>query len=511
MPETHQGRRDEIRPVVHHLQHTARLAEIQLRMRSELHGRGDVGAQHQLHSGIHSVQEQRPGHRLGLRRVARHAEAHRVQRFGVLVAAADVGRHGGQPSRQRRGAPPLVDLPAPSEDERERAVPRTGAQEEVDGDRAVALGDEPIGGAPQEDLFCARILRAQAIAQNVADEVMEPVPTGRALHGRDEQRLPHERAEELLPAADLVEIAAAAEGLGEGPGQLVDDRQAQQCAAATVGQGGEHLLGEVVDDETVALGEGVGEGIRVGSTPEAQTQTGELDAGRPPLGPLADRPHRADRHGLSSDGIEHAGGLDVVEREIGLADLDERMLEAVGAPSASRVDPGRDDHVRVGRQSLGETPQIVGDLAARQQVQVVEDQNDLPLVLRQRHHERVDESDAESSSRLAERSGEIGERRVLRPETRDESLREMGGIGIRGGEVVPGDAQIGTAVHPLREEHRLPRARRRDQQGQRRARTHVEASPQPRSVHRVRRGRMRIGHRGPSEFPLLVGGIIPHG
>jgi hypothetical protein len=157
----------------------------------------------------------------------------------------------------------------------------------------------------------------------------------------------------------------------------------------------EHLFAEVLRDQTVRAGQLLGEELGIIVMAEADRR--ELDAGSPPLRAVHDRrQHRVRRRrpgDPEQDFARHVG----VECELGLTQLQERVLQALPAQCEPQVSARREDDVRAVREMLGEPPQIVDDLPVSKIVQVVEDQDDSGM-LRQECLERLQERATQSTA-----------------------------------------------------------------------------------------------------------------
>ena len=65
----------------------------------------------------------------------------------------------------------------------------------------------------------------------------------------------HEQVAAFQVLQHLRAVGAAGDGVAQGPGESVEDGGAEQEVADALGLPGQHLVGEVVDDEPVAAGE----------------------------------------------------------------------------------------------------------------------------------------------------------------------------------------------------------------------------------------------------------------
>ena len=98
-------------------------------------------------------------------------------------------------------------------------------------------------------------------------------------------RLPRSRSSSIAAA-----VGAAGDGVAQRPGEPVEDGGAEQEVADLARLPGQHLVGQVVDDEPVAAGERLDEAGDLGRARDAaQREGGELQAGDPALGALLER------------------------------------------------------------------------------------------------------------------------------------------------------------------------------------------------------------------------------
>ena len=298
----------------------------------------------------------------------------------------------------------------------------------------------PLRGGGEEPRLGAGVGRTQAIAQQIAEEVVEPVAIGLARHRDDEHGVVLELPQERRAVVDSGDI------LDEPGADLIERRESEQGAPALRRLRIEHLFAEVVDREPIALGEGVHEVVGVGAEPQAEP--GELDAGGPSFGPLDDRRRgrRVDR--AAQDPLEHAARALGVEGELGLPQLHEPVLQPVPAPAELEVDTRGEDEVGVRRKQVDQPPEVGDDLRVRDAMQIVEDDDDLARDLGERRGQSLEQSFAESAARRAQRRAEVGQDRVERPELGEKPPGEVHGVAVGGAHVEPCHPRVVPASPP---------------------------------------------------------------
>ena len=152
--------------------------------------------------------------------------------------------------------------------------------------RDEVVGGVPVAGPPVQVRHLVGVLGEQACVQHVGEQVVVAVPGA----------LRVERDDEEVAALEVLQhpgaVGAAGDRVAQGAGEPVEDGGAEQEVADLGGLAGQHLVGEVVDDEPVAAGERLDEaGDLVALRDAAQGERGELEAGDPALGALLERVH----------------------------------------------------------------------------------------------------------------------------------------------------------------------------------------------------------------------------
>ena len=223
------------------------------------------------------------------------------ERFDDLEAAAG-GGHEGLRQQQPGAGPdqvggedrqPPVDgrgLAAGAVDQVEVLLDDLGRPEHLPGGGRVADGviGHPVLGVPGRGVAvqlrrAAGLFLLQAGAEQVGEQVVIAPPAAQLIQRDEEQARPFRRLEQRLAAL------AAGDGVAQRAAEPVQHRGLEQERPQLLVLPVEHLFGQVVKDVPVAAGERGHE--RGGVVLSAQGQRGQLQPGRPPLGPGRQRRH----------------------------------------------------------------------------------------------------------------------------------------------------------------------------------------------------------------------------
>ena len=182
----------------------------------------------------------------------------------------------------------------------------------------------------------------QTCLQDVGEQVVVAVPGALGV----------ERDEEQVVALEVVQHAGAfcssGDRVTQRTGESVEDGGAEQELADVWWLPGQDLVGEVVDDEPVAPGEGVDEARDL--TPlgdAAQREGGELKAGDPPFGALLQRVRVGGGELQPHHLVEELSSLVGGEAQIGGAQLDELSASPEPGHLQRWIGPGRDHQVHL--------------------------------------------------------------------------------------------------------------------------------------------------------------------
>ena len=133
----------------------------------------------------------------------------------------------------------------------------------------------------------------------------------------------------------------------------------------TRGLPGQHLVGQVVDDEPVAAGERLDEAgdlVPVGDA--AQGEGGELQAGDPTLRTVLQRVHVGGGELQPHHLVEELPRLGGGEAEVGGAQLGELPAAAQPGQRQRRIGAGRDDQMQLIRKVVEQEGHRLVDLGA---------------------------------------------------------------------------------------------------------------------------------------------------
>ena len=243
---------------------------------------------------------------------------------------------------------------------------------------------------------------------------------------------------------------------------LVQHRDLQEELTPIVRLGLEDLLAEVVGDQSVVSAE-LGDEL-VGVLVEPEGHPGQLQPGGPSFGPCHQGGHAVGPQGPPGDLLEQKGRVDVIEGQVGLADLDQLLGEPMAAPGDGEIGPGRQDQMDVGREAVDQAAEVGEEHRVGQVVQVVEDDDHFGE-LGQLGLERLQQWRSEPAAVQGHQRGEIGEVRVDGGEPLQQALGEADGIVVVGADLHPDEVQLRMGGGPLGEENRLAGAGRSHDEG----------------------------------------------
>ena len=169
---------------------------------------------------------------------------------------------------------------------------------------AAVLG-EPIGRPAEHRAGHGRIRRTRSALEGVAEQAVAAIPVTITIQSGDEEVVPLELGQHSRRALQ------AEGGVAQRARQQLEGRGADQQVALVGHEARQHLAGEVVEQVSVVAAHPgrCSAGVRTA----AQRQPGQLEPGRPALGPLPQRGGRGGIERASAHGREHGRGL-VAER-----------------------------------------------------------------------------------------------------------------------------------------------------------------------------------------------------
>ena len=165
------------------------------------------------------------------------------------------------------------------------------------------------------------------------------------------------------------------DGVAERGREAGQDRRVEQELAHRLRLAGEHLVGEVVEDEAVAAGELRDEPLDV--PPPGEREGGHLEAHGPPLGALLQGLDVGGRERQAHRLVQEVGGLLGGEAEIAGAQLGELAAGAQPREVERRIHPRGDHQVQARRQPVEQELQGPVDRRAVDGVVVVEHQHEI--------------------------------------------------------------------------------------------------------------------------------------
>ena len=256
----------------------------------------------------------------------------------------------------------------------QRRVPRRGDQVRgiglAPGRQQVADGTGHVAGlrapCPRSRVQLGDVLGRAAVLELAAQDVAEDVVVAKPLAALVE------RYEEEIGALDLAQQrlgpALAAHGVAQRRAEAVQHAGLEEEAARPGLLGRDDLVAEVVE-EVAVIRELLGV-ARAG--PIAQRQPGEVEPGRPALGPLAQQGEliRVQRQGERV--VEQRRGLGVAEPQLLAGDLVELGPRAQPRDPDRRLGPRRDDEVRGAGQVVEQEAHAIVHGHIGDQVVVVE-------------------------------------------------------------------------------------------------------------------------------------------
>ena len=182
-------------------------------------------------------------------------------------------------------------------------------------------------------------------AKPVGEEVVIAEPAAPLIEGQDEQVAPFELFQDLLP------ISRPGDGVAQRCAQALEDGGVDQERPEPIGQRGDDLVAEVVEDVSMIRGEGVDD--RGGVVADTGRQADELDRRHPPLGALDESLCVEGWQRDAGDPPEHGRRLVGVEPQLVEAQLAQRPVRAQPRQRQRRVVTGG-DHQPQRRRCLDE-------------------------------------------------------------------------------------------------------------------------------------------------------------
>ena len=225
--------------------------------------------------------------------------------------------------------------------------------------------------------------------------------------------LPVERHDEAVRALERLQRLPGSHGLehrvAEAAAHPLEHRRVQEEPGFGLRQPGQQLEAEVLRDEPVVAGKRLGT-RRVGR-PGLQRERGQVEAGRPALGPPGQL-CGVGRVELDPRAPEQRDRLPLVEAEVVHADLVQAPLRPPAGEGQGRLLPARDGDLRARRHVLTQGGEHVEAFRVRDGVQVVEHQHQGMLEGGQRAPETRDARQPGRAARAGQCVENIGRERL---------------------------------------------------------------------------------------------------
>ena len=227
-------------------------------------------------------------------------------------------------------------------DQGRRLGERSGRAGVADGLVEVAGLLMPGGGPLVQGRHQPRLGGGELQAEQLGEQVVVAIPVAAVV----------ERHQEQVGAFQLLQQPRRAvplqDGVAQGARQALQDRGAQQERPDGVRLAGQHLRPQVVGDVAVVALEGGDEGARV--RPAAERQPGQVEPGRPALGPFGQALHVAGGQPQSHRPVQQGRGLLAGELQVGDPELGQLPTDPhpgqgqrrVGTAGQRHMDPRRE-------------------------------------------------------------------------------------------------------------------------------------------------------------------------
>jgi hypothetical protein len=200
----------------------------------------------------------------------------------------------------------------------------------------------PLAGRGMHRRHVVGVLLQDARAEHFGEEVVVAVPLPLVIEWDDEQVVALQGREHRAAAVQ------PGDGVAQRPGQPVEEGGAQQEFSDSVRLVLQHLLHQVVDEESVAAGEGGDEAGDVLLLP--QREGGQLQTGDPPFGAGLEGDDVVSRETQTHRPVEEVHGLLAREAQVRGAELGQFSTTAQAGQRERWVRPAGDGQVQLRRQ-----------------------------------------------------------------------------------------------------------------------------------------------------------------
>ncbi len=224
----------------------------------------------------------------------------------------------------------------------------------------------------------------------------------------------------------------------------------KQEFTAIIGLRLQHLFAEIVGDQPVVPAELDDELVCIVVEPERHSR--QLQTGGPSFRTGDQSGHAVGSEGPTGDVLEQQGGVDLVEGQIGLADLQHPFVQPMSAPGNREIGTAGQHQMDIGRKEVDQATQIGDEHGIRKVVQVLENDDHLGQ-LGHLGFESFEQWRAEPPAVQRGQDGEIGKVRADGAQPPEEALGETDGVIVVLDDVQPDEIQLGMAGGPLRQEY----------------------------------------------------------
>ena len=184
--------------------------------------------------------------------------------------------------------------------------------------------------------------------------------------------------------------------------------------------------------------------------------------------------------------FEQQGRVDVIEGQVGLADLGQFSVEPMTTPRDGKISSCRQDQMDIGWKQICEATQIGDEDGIRQVVEVVEDDDHLGEI-DQLGLECFEQWRTEAATVQGHQGGEVGKVWVHAGKAPKQSLGEADGVVVVDADFHPDKIQLRMGICPLSEENRFSCSGRSHDQGQCGGEPLVQLTAEGRTINRVGR------------------------
>ena len=223
----------------------------------------------------------------------------------------------------------------------------------------------PRSSSIEQAGFGVGLFRPQFETQHVPEEMVEAEPLTAGVQWDEEHRL----ALQLLE--DELGVGRAGQVTDQFRTHPVQDGDLEHELLTGNRLGVQDLLTEIVGDQPVVSAE-LGDEL-VGVFVEPEGHPGQLQPGGPTFGASHQGGDAVGLECPSRDALEEHGRVDLIERQVDLADLGELPGQPMPAPGDGEVGPGGQDQMDVPGKAVDQVSEVGEEHRVGQMVEIVED------------------------------------------------------------------------------------------------------------------------------------------